>query len=102
GLSVGDTVEIDTGAGVETRKIAAVGTAAGAPTTLWQPLPDGPVITIPAGSTSVPFTAPGGGRGGPAPAGFAIGEKAALGYGATYPAVSSSIEKYEVVTVTAV
>ena len=59
-MNVGDTIEIDTGSGVETRKIASVGTAAGNSTTLWQPLPDGPVITIPAGSTSVPYT--GGGR----------------------------------------
>ena len=44
--------KVDTGSGVETRKIASVGTAAGATTTLWQPLPDGPVITIPAGSAS--------------------------------------------------
>ena len=31
-----------------------------------------------------------------------VGEKVALGYGATYPPVSGAIEKYEVVTVTAV
>jgi non-reducing end alpha-L-arabinofuranosidase len=37
GVSVGDTVEIDTGSNVETHKIATVGTAASAPTTLWQP-----------------------------------------------------------------
>ena len=64
---------------VETRKIASIGTAAGNHTTLWQPLPDGPVITIPAGSTNVPVTSV---------AGFAVGEKIALGYGATYPAVA--------------
>jgi hypothetical protein len=65
-------------------------------------LPDGPVITIPVGSNNVPFTAPGGGRGAaPAPL-FAVGDKVALGHGATYPAVSRSTEKYEVVTVTAV
>jgi len=40
---------------------------------LWQPLPDGPVITIPASSTNVPFTAPGGGRGGNLPTGFVVG-----------------------------
>ncbi len=49
GMSVGDTIDVDG----ETRKIANIGTAAGNTTTLWQPLPDGPVITIPAGATSV-------------------------------------------------
>ena len=93
GMSVGDTISIDTGSGVETRKIASVGTAAGNNTTLWQPLPDGPVITIPAGSTNVPVTSV---------AGFAVGEKIALGYGATYPAVARAMEQYEVATVTAV
>ena len=78
---------------METRKIASIGTAAGNSTTLWQPLPDGPVITIPVGSTNVPVTSV---------AGFEVGEKIALGYGATYPAVAKAMEKYEVVTVTAV
>ena len=35
-------------------------------------------------------------------AGFAVGEKIALGYGATYPAVARAVERYEVATVTAV
>jgi hypothetical protein len=106
GMSVGDTIEIGTGSGVESRKIASLGTAAGNTTTLWQPLPDGPVITIPAGSTSVPFTGGGGGFGGFGGfgGGFAVGvgEKLGIGYGATYPAVAGGVEKYEVVTVTAV
>ncbi len=93
GMNVGDTIEIDTGSGVETRKIASLGTAAGNNTTLWQPLPDGPVITIPIGSTSVPVASVGG---------FAVGEKIGLGYGATYPVVGKDVERYEVVTVTAV
>lgn len=93
GLSAGDTIIIGTGSDAETRKVAAVGTAAGSPTTLWQPLPDGPVITVPAGSTSVPVTSV---------EGFAAGQKMALGYGATYPAVAKTMEKYEVVTVTEV
>jgi hypothetical protein len=93
GMSVGDTITIDTGSGVETRKIASIGTAAGASTPLWQPLPDGPVITISAGSTSVPVTNV---------AGFEVGQKIAIGYGATYPAVAKAMEKYEVATVTAV
>jgi hypothetical protein len=94
GMSVGDTIEIDTGVATsETRKVAGIGTPTGASTTLWQPLPDGPVITIPAGSTSVPVTSV---------AGFAVGEKIAIGYGATYPAVAKAVERYEVATVTAV
>ena len=102
GMSVGDTVEIDTGSAVETRKIASVGTAAGNTTTLWQPLPDGLVITIPAGSTNVPFTGAGGGFGGGGGFALEVGQKIGLGYGATYPAVAKDVEKYEVVTVTAV
>ena len=110
GMSAGDKIEIDTGSAVETRKIASVGTAAGsaAPessfgrgrpgssdgtTTLWQPLPDGPVITILPGSTNVPVTSV---------AGFEVGRKIGIGYGATYPTVAKAAEKYEVVTVTAV
>ncbi len=102
GMSVGDTIDIDTGSGavsnVETRKIAGIGTPAGAMTTLWQPLPEGPVITIPAGSNNVPVASV---------VGFAVGEKIAIGYGATYPAVAKAadaqaMERYEVATVTAV
>jgi hypothetical protein len=93
GMNVGDTIEIDTGSGVEARKIASLGTAASNNTTLWQPVPDGPVITIPAGSTSVPVTSV---------AGFEVGDKIGIGYGATYPTVASTVEKYEVATVTAV
>src|SRR3569832_3024933 len=92
-MNAGDTVSIDTGAGAETHKVASVGTAAVNATTLWQPLPEGPVIKIPAGSTNVPVTSV---------AGFEVGQKIALGYGATYPAVAGSMEHYEVATVTAV
>jgi hypothetical protein len=112
GMNVGDTITIGTGSGAETRRIASVGTAAGPSAPLWQPVPDGPVITIPAGSTNVPFTAPGGrgtvpataGRGGNPQfaVGFVAGDKIGLGYGATYPAVAGSVEKYEVATVTRV
>ncbi len=102
GMNTGDTITIGSGAGAETRKIASVGTAAGAATTLWQPLPEGPVITIPAGSTNVPYTGVGGGRGAPEQPMFQVGQKVAIGHGATYPAVSRGVEKYEVVTVTAV
>jgi hypothetical protein len=93
GMKVGDSIAIDTGSSVEDRKIVSIGTAASASTTLWQPLPEGPVITIPAGSTSVPVTST---------AGFEVGHKIALGYGATYPAVARGMEQYEVATVTAV
>jgi hypothetical protein len=93
GMNAGDTISVDTGSGAETRKIVSIGTAAGINTTLWQPLPDGPVITIPAGSTNAPITSV---------AGFVTGEKIGIGYGATYPTVAKATERYEVVTVTAV
>jgi hypothetical protein len=93
GMSAGDPISIDTGSGLETGRIASVGTAASNATPLWQPLPEGPVITIPAGSTNVPVTSA---------SGFKVGEKIAIGYGATYPAVAKALERYEVATVTAV
>ncbi|MGA2571898.1 MAG: arabinofuranosidase catalytic domain-containing protein [Terracidiphilus sp.] len=93
GMTAGDTIAIDSGSNAETRKIVGVGTAAGNSTTLWQPLPEGPIITVPAGSTNVPVTSV---------TGFVAGQKIALGYGATYPAVAGDIERYEVATVTAV
>jgi hypothetical protein len=93
GMTAGDTIGIDTGSSVETRKIASIGTAAGNNTTLWQPVPEGPVITIPAGSTNVPVTSV---------AGFVVGEKIGIGYDATYPAVAKALERYEVATVTTV
>jgi hypothetical protein len=93
GMSVGDSIIIDTGSGTETRKIASLGTAATANTTIWQPVPEGPVMTIPAGSTNIPVTQV---------FGIKAGEKIALGYGATYPAVANSNEQFEAVTVTAV
>jgi non-reducing end alpha-L-arabinofuranosidase len=93
GMSMGNTITIDTGSSMETRKIASLGTAAGNHTTLWQPLPEGPVITIPAGSTNVPVEST---------SGFVAGQKIALGYGSTYPAVANAKEQYEIATVTAV
>ena len=92
-MTAGDSIVIDTGSNVETRKIVSVGTAASSDTTVWQPLPDGPLISIPAGSTNVPVASV---------SGFEAGEKIALGYGATYPAVAKDTERYEVATVTAV
>lgn len=107
GMSAGDVIEIGEGTNLERRTITAVGTASGtevqpgaargpepgSPTTLWQPLPDGPVITIPKGSKNIPVTSV---------EGFKPGQKMAIGYGATYPTVSKAIEKYEIVTVTQV
>ena len=93
GMTAGDTIEVDTGSAVETRRIVTVGTPAGNNTTLWQPLPDGPVMTIPVGSTNVPVTNV---------TGFEVGQKIGIGYGATYPTVARAIERYEVVTVTAI
>lgn len=92
-MKAGDTISVGAGDGAETRRIANAGTAASNNTTLWQPLPDGPVITYPAGSTNVPVTSV---------SGFAVGQKIALGYGANYPTAPGSVEKYEVATVTAV
>ena len=93
GMSIGDSISIDTGSSEETRKIAKIGTEASNHTTLWQPEPDGPVITVPPGSTNVPVQSV---------SGFVVGEKIALGYGATYPVVGRGSEQYEVATVTAV
>ena len=93
GMEAGDTIHIGSGSREESRKIVSVGTAASNHTTLWQPLPDGPVITIPEGATNVPVMSTDG---------FAVGQKIALGYGATYPTVPAGMEKYEVATVTAV
>ncbi len=92
GASVGDTINIGTGSSMEARKIASLGTAASNHTTLWQSLPEGP-MTIPAGSTNVPVESV---------SGFAVGQKIALGYGATYPIVANTREQYEIATVTAV
>jgi hypothetical protein len=93
GMSAGDPVNLGTGSQAEAHTIAKLGTAATNQTTLWQPLPDGPVITIPPGATNVPVQSV---------SGFAVGQKIALGYGASYPYVGSGLEKYEVATVTAV
>jgi len=93
GIKPGDTIVVGSGADRETRKVVRVGTAAGHATPLWQPLPDGPIITIPAGSTSVPVTTT---------EGFAVGDILALGYGTTYPVDGRATEHYEKVTITGV
>jgi len=107
GMSEGDMIEIGTGSVVEKRKIVSITnppvpaeqpanpfrrrSSPGTPTTVWQPLPDGPVITIPTGSNNIPVTSIDG---------FELGQKMAIGYGATYPTIAKAIEKYEVVTIT--
>ena len=63
--------------------ILSPGAAAAASTPLWQPLPDGPVLTIPAGATNVPVTST---------SGFTVGQPLAIGHG----------HRFEVATVTAV
>jgi len=93
GMSVGDTITIDSGSSMETRRIASLGTAASNHTTLWQSIPEEPVITVPAGSTNVPVESA---------SGFVAGQKIALGHGATYPSAANPVEQYEIATVTAV
>jgi hypothetical protein len=63
---------VDSSGNARTATIVSPGSAATASTPLWQPLPDGPVITVPAHSTTVPVTST---------AGFTIGQKVAIGYG---------------------
>ena len=92
-MSVGDSISIGTGASMEARKIASLGTAASNHTTVWQSLPEELVITVPAGSTNVPVEDA---------SGFVVGQKIALGYGSTYPIVANTVEQYEIATVTAV
>ncbi len=108
GMSVGDEIKIGSGTSIEARMITNIQVPnepeenapfarfrRGIPglTTIWQPLPDGPVITFPAGSNSISVASVDG---------FEVGQKMAIGYGATYPVVGQSIEKYEVVTITEV
>jgi hypothetical protein len=109
GMSEGNTIQIGSGATAETHKIVSINTPGteiasqqfggnrlAAPTgsaVIWQPVPEGPVITIPPGSKNIPVTSV---------AGFKAGQKMAIGYGATYPAVAQATEKYEIVTITKV
>ncbi|MEO8314131.1 MAG: arabinofuranosidase catalytic domain-containing protein [Pseudomonadota bacterium] len=81
----GQTLEFDAGnlKGGDKVKIARVGSAATAMTTLFIPVSTGPWLTIPAGSTNVPVTNA---------AGFAVGEKLGIDLGGNY----------EIATVTAV
>ena len=52
-----------------------------------------PILLASKGSTNIPVASV---------KGFKVGQKIAIGYGAIYPTVAQSIEKYEVVTVTKV
>ena len=79
----GGAPALDTSGNGRNATIVSPGAAAAANTPLWQPLPDGPVIAIPAGSTNVPVTST---------SGFTVGQKLAIGFG----------HKFEVATVTAV
>jgi hypothetical protein len=79
----GGGTAVDSSGNAHHATIISAGSAATANTPLWQPVPDGPVLTIPARSTNVPVTST---------AGFTIGQKMAVGYG----------DKFEVATVTAI
>ena len=102
GMKAGDTIAIDTGSGVETRKIASLGTAAGSQ--------HDAVATPPRRSgdhysrrlDQRAFHGPGRRAWRDGSDGLRGRQKIALGYGATYPAVARAMEKYEVATVTAV
>jgi hypothetical protein len=74
---------IDSSGAGHNATIITPGAAATASTPLWQPVPDGPILVIPAGSTSVPVTST---------SGFTVGQKLAIGFG----------HKFEVATVTAI
>lgn len=93
GMKPGDDIVIGTGNDAETRKIAAVGTAAGPATTLWQPVIEHPVITVAAGADNLPVTSTDG---------ISAGDRIALGFGATFPVVGRGTERYEIATVKSV
>ena len=57
----------------------SIGTEASAHTTVWQPLPEGPVITFPVGTTNIPVHNV---------TNFEVGQKIAIGYGTSGPAVA--------------
>ncbi|HMG57363.1 MAG TPA: arabinofuranosidase catalytic domain-containing protein, partial [Kofleriaceae bacterium] len=66
---IGGATAIDSSGNGRNATIVSPGAAATASTPLWQPLPDGPVIAIPAGSTNVPVTSA---------SGFTVGQKMAI------------------------
>jgi hypothetical protein len=79
GFAVGQEIAVDG----ETRKIATVGTPAAPMTTVFIPVPTGPWLTFPAGTTNLPVTNA---------SGFEVGQKIAIDLGGNY----------EIATVTAV
>ena len=79
----GGAAAVDSSGNGRNATIVTPGTAATASTPLWQPVPDGPVLAIPAGSTNVPVTGT---------SGFTVGQKMAIGFG----------HRFELATVTAV
>ena len=108
GMNVGDEIVIGSGSKAERLTIASIKNPdkenattppiygrvvneLGKPTTIWQPLPDGPVIKIPAGSNNIPVESM---------TGVKVGDKLAIGYGAEFPAPTAHKAEYEVVTVT--
>ncbi|MCQ2182653.1 MAG: lamin tail domain-containing protein [Bacteroidales bacterium] len=107
GISVGDEICIDgekktvkaiSSPAVETANAADASpwrrvALPGVPTTVWQPLPGGHGVEYPAGINNIPVTST---------AWFKVGDKMAIGYGTDKPAVSRTLEKYEVVTITEV
>lgn len=110
GMKPGDEITIGTGSKAEKRVIASIKNpdemntvtpskygrvvnALAKPTTIWQPLPEGPVVKVPAGSKSVSVESL---------TGVKVGDKLAIGYGAKFPAPTANKEQYEVVTVTKV
>ena len=76
GMSAGDTITIDNGSGVETRKIATRRDFRGQPHDIVATPPRRSRDDGPRGSTNVPLASV---------AGFVAGEKIAMGYGATFP-----------------
>ena len=79
----GGAAALDSSGNGRNATIVSPGTAATASTPLWQPVPDGPILTIPAGSTNVPVTST---------SGFTVGQQMAIGFG----------HRFEVATVTAI
>ena len=78
GLANNQTIQIGTGATAETRTITSVGTAS-TNSKIWQPLPDGPYITVPAGSNNIPVQRTNG---------MTVGQKLMLGQGDTREVVT--------------
>ena len=87
-MNAGDTITIDTGAGAETRKIASIGTAAGNQYDAVAAPPRGSDYHDPRRLDQRAFHGPRRRAWWERSSSFVVGEKIALGYGATYPAVA--------------